>query len=169
MHPSFRKLKLLHQFYNEFGPQLAPMVAFLPEQTPKGAADAGTLRCAVRTDGDGGFLFVNNYVHNLSDAGAQGSCLSNPLAKFNGSVAPQTNGCSRRHILHLAVQSANELNPSGLQHRGTTDKTRLRELQRLRLLRDPRRGARIRLRRKNRRKDHCRRRNRSPRRTAFCT
>ena len=66
MHPSFRKLKLLHQFYNEFGPQLAPMVAFLPEQTPKGAADAGTLRCAVRTDGDGGFLFVNNYVHNLS-------------------------------------------------------------------------------------------------------
>jgi beta-galactosidase len=65
MHPSFRKLKLLHQFYNEFGPQLAPMAAFLPEQTPKGAADAGTLRSAVRTNGDGGFLFVNNYVHNL--------------------------------------------------------------------------------------------------------
>jgi beta-galactosidase len=65
MHPSFRKLKLLHQFYNEFGPQLAPMVAFLPEQTPRDAADAETLRSAVRTDGDGGFLFVNNYVHNL--------------------------------------------------------------------------------------------------------
>jgi beta-galactosidase len=65
MHPSFRKLKLLHQFYNEFGPQLAPMVAFLPEQTPKGAADSDTLRSAVRTDGDSGFLFVNNYVHNL--------------------------------------------------------------------------------------------------------
>jgi len=66
MHPSFRKLKLVHQFYNEFGPQLAPMVAFLPEQTPKGAADSDTLRSAVRTDGDGGFLFVNNYVHNLA-------------------------------------------------------------------------------------------------------
>jgi hypothetical protein len=65
MHPSFRKLKLVHQFYNEFGPQLAPMVAFLPEQTPKGAADSDTLRSAARTDGDGGFLFVNNYVHNL--------------------------------------------------------------------------------------------------------
>jgi len=65
MHPSFRRLKLLHQFYNEFGPQLAPMVAFLPEQTPTSAADAGTLRSAVRTDGNGGFLFVNNYVHNL--------------------------------------------------------------------------------------------------------
>src|SRR5271156_599927 len=65
MHPSFRKLKLLHQFYNEFGPQLAPMAAFLPEQTPKDAADAGTLRSAVRTNGDGGFLFVHNYVHNL--------------------------------------------------------------------------------------------------------
>ena len=65
MHPSFRKLKLLHQFYNEFGPQLAPMVAFLPEQTPTAAADAATLRSSVRTDGDAGFLFVNNYVHNL--------------------------------------------------------------------------------------------------------
>jgi len=65
MHPSFRKLKLLHQFYNEFGPQLAPMVAFLPEQTPTAAADAATLRSAVRTDGDAGFLFVNDYVHNL--------------------------------------------------------------------------------------------------------
>lgn len=65
MHPSFRKLKLLHQFYNEFGPQLAPMVAFLPEQTPTAAADAATLRSSVRTDGDAGFLFVNSYVHNL--------------------------------------------------------------------------------------------------------
>jgi beta-galactosidase len=65
MHPSFRKLKLLHQFYNEFGPQLAPMVAFLPDQTPKGASDSDTVRSAARTDGDGGFLFVNNYVHNL--------------------------------------------------------------------------------------------------------
>ena len=65
MHPSFRKLKLLHQFYNEFGPQLAPMVAFLPEQTPTAAADAATLRSSVRTDGDAGFLFVNDYVHNL--------------------------------------------------------------------------------------------------------
>jgi beta-galactosidase len=65
MHPSFRKLKLLHQFYNEFGSRLAPMVAFLPEQTPQDAADSGTLRSAARTDGEGGFLFVNNYVHNL--------------------------------------------------------------------------------------------------------
>jgi beta-galactosidase len=66
MHPSFRNLKLLHQFYNEFGPQLAPMVAFLPEQTPKNAADSDVLRSALRTDGDAGFLFINNYVHNLA-------------------------------------------------------------------------------------------------------
>lgn len=65
MNPSFRKLKMLHQFYNEFGPQLAPMGAFLPEVTPKDAADAGTLRSAVRTDGNGGYIFINNYVHNL--------------------------------------------------------------------------------------------------------
>jgi beta-galactosidase len=65
MHPSFRKLKLLHQFYNEFGPALAPMIAVLPDQTPKNAADSEVLRSAVRTDGNGGFLFINNYVHNL--------------------------------------------------------------------------------------------------------
>jgi beta-galactosidase len=66
MHPSFRKLKLLHQFYNEFGSYLAPMVAVLPEQTPKDPGDSEVLRSAVRTDGTGGFLFINNYVHNLS-------------------------------------------------------------------------------------------------------
>ncbi|MGC1659337.1 MAG: beta-galactosidase [Candidatus Acidiferrales bacterium] len=66
MHPSFRKLKLLHQFYNEFGGSLAPMIAVLPEQTPKNAADSDVLRSAVRTDGQGGFLFINNYVHNLA-------------------------------------------------------------------------------------------------------
>jgi beta-galactosidase len=65
MHPSFRKLKLLHQFYNEFGESLAPMVAVLPDQTPKSAADSEVLRSAVRIDGDSGFIFINNYVHNL--------------------------------------------------------------------------------------------------------
>lgn len=65
MHPSFRKLKMLHQFYNDFGDYLAPMVAILPEHTPSGAQDSETLRSVVRTDGDGGFIFINNYVHNL--------------------------------------------------------------------------------------------------------
>jgi beta-galactosidase len=81
MHPSFRKLKLLHQFYNEFGAQLAPMVAFLPEQTPKGAADSDTLRSAVRTDGNAGFLFVNNYVHNLAMPERKGVAFRIRLAK----------------------------------------------------------------------------------------
>ncbi|MFZ1130442.1 MAG: beta-galactosidase [Terriglobales bacterium] len=65
MHPSFRNLKLLHQFYSDFGAELAPMTAFLPEQLPASPADSATLRSAVRTDGDGGFVFLNNYVHNL--------------------------------------------------------------------------------------------------------
>ncbi|MGA7029521.1 MAG: beta-galactosidase [Candidatus Acidiferrales bacterium] len=65
MHPSFRKLKLLHQFYNEFGTDLAPMVALLPQRTPSSPADSVVLRSAIRTNGDSGFLFINNYVHNL--------------------------------------------------------------------------------------------------------
>jgi hypothetical protein len=65
MQPSFRKLKLLHQFYSDFGDSLAPMAAFVPEQLPSGAGDSSTLRSAVRANADRGFLFVNNYVHNL--------------------------------------------------------------------------------------------------------
>jgi beta-galactosidase len=65
MHPAFRKLKLLHQFYNDFGNYLAPMFAIPPEHIPSGAQDSETVRSAVRTDGDGGFIFINNYVHNL--------------------------------------------------------------------------------------------------------
>ena len=81
MHPSFRKLKQLHQFYNDFGSYLAPMVAVLPEQTPKDAGDTEVLRSAVRTDGAGGFLFINNYVHNLQMSDRRGVAFRIALPK----------------------------------------------------------------------------------------
>jgi beta-galactosidase len=59
---SFRKAKVFHYFLNEFGNELAPMPVYSPSKTPKGPDDLSVLRASVRTDGQHGFLFVNNYV-----------------------------------------------------------------------------------------------------------
>jgi len=62
MGPSFRPLKVIHQFLLDFGSDLAPMTATLPDRLPAGPADTSTLRLAARTQGDRGFLFFNNYL-----------------------------------------------------------------------------------------------------------
>ncbi len=59
---SFRKLKLFNYFLNEFGADLAPMRVYPPAQLPKGPEDLSVVRVSVRTDRDGGFVFLNNYV-----------------------------------------------------------------------------------------------------------
>lgn len=60
--PSFHRLKLLHYFLNAFGDKLAPMQTILPEGnnqiTPE---NDSTLRYAVRTKGESGFIFMNNF------------------------------------------------------------------------------------------------------------
>ena len=64
MSPSFRPLKVVHQFLLDFGADLAPTTAILPDRLPSGPADATTLRLAARTQGDRGFLFFNNYLRH---------------------------------------------------------------------------------------------------------
>jgi len=64
MNGTFRRLKPLHQFIQDFGADLAPMAAVLPDSTPSGPRDTTTLRVAARTKGDRGFLFLNNYLRN---------------------------------------------------------------------------------------------------------
>ena len=64
MNGSFRKLKLLHQFIRDFGSDLAPMTAHLPDIVPAGQRDTSTLRISARTRGESGFLFFNNYLRN---------------------------------------------------------------------------------------------------------
>jgi beta-galactosidase len=59
---SFRKLKVFHYFLNEFGGGLAPMPVYSPSKVPKSPGDFSVLRASVRSDGQHGFLFVNNYV-----------------------------------------------------------------------------------------------------------
>lgn len=59
---SLRKMKLYQYFTAAFGDRLAPMVAHGPAEMPKSVTDLGVIRASVRTDGNAGFLFVNNYV-----------------------------------------------------------------------------------------------------------
>jgi len=59
---SFRKLKTFNYFLNEFGADLAPMKVYPPAQLPNGPEDFSVVRVSVRADGDGGFVFLNNYV-----------------------------------------------------------------------------------------------------------
>ena len=49
---SFHYLRLLHQMLRDWGAELAPMPSVIGE---------GPLRTAVRSDGDRGFVFINNY------------------------------------------------------------------------------------------------------------
>lgn len=65
---SFRKLKVFHYFLNDFGSELARMSVYAPAATPKSADDLSVIRASVRSDGQHGFLFVNNYVRGTAMA-----------------------------------------------------------------------------------------------------
>lgn len=65
MRPSFRALKPLHYFLNEFGADLALTIPVLPATLPANASDRNTLRVAARVAGDHAFIFVNNYARNF--------------------------------------------------------------------------------------------------------
>ena len=62
---SFRRLKLFTYFLDDFGAYLAPMSVHAPEIVPNGPSDISVPRISVRSSGDSGFLFVNNYARNF--------------------------------------------------------------------------------------------------------
>ena len=63
-HESYRTMKTLNLFLNEFGGQLAPMTAYFPTEMPRSLDDTLTPRVAFRSDGKSGFVFINNYERN---------------------------------------------------------------------------------------------------------
>lgn len=59
---SYKRLKSIHHFTRCFGERLAPMETVLPQGASEiDPNDTQTLRFAVRTDGESGFLFINNF------------------------------------------------------------------------------------------------------------
>jgi len=59
---SLRKMKVFQYFLNDFGAGLAPMTVRPPEVIPRNPADLSVPRVSVRSRGDSGFIFFNNYV-----------------------------------------------------------------------------------------------------------
>jgi hypothetical protein len=57
----YHLLRRLHLFLHEWGSELAGMPAAMPDQRPRGKTDVDTLRWSVRSDGQSGFVFVDNY------------------------------------------------------------------------------------------------------------
>jgi beta-galactosidase len=56
--PSHAALRLQHAFLSAFGAALTDMPSSLPVAVPAGVEDTRTLRWALRSDGDSGFLFL---------------------------------------------------------------------------------------------------------------
>ncbi len=61
---SLRKLKVFQYFLNDFGSELAPMIVHPPDVVPANPADLSVPRASVRSNGDRGFIFFNNYIRN---------------------------------------------------------------------------------------------------------
>jgi hypothetical protein len=59
--PQYHALRRLHLFLRDFGASLAAMSTAMPDQRPGGKEDTNTLRWCVRSDGNAGFVFVNNH------------------------------------------------------------------------------------------------------------
>ena len=70
------KLRPFHLFLHDFGARLAPMTVRKPDAAPATPADLTTARFAVRSEGDRGFLFVNNHVRQYPMAAQQATQFS---------------------------------------------------------------------------------------------
>ena len=61
-HPVMGALRPIHFFLNAFGSRLAPMAVHRPAAISRGQEDLVTPRWSVRSQGNSGFLFLNNHV-----------------------------------------------------------------------------------------------------------
>lgn len=65
VHPVMGKIRPYHLFLNAFGDRLAPMMVHQPPIGPQTREDVSTPRYSVRSAGDSGFVFFNNYVRQF--------------------------------------------------------------------------------------------------------
>lgn len=60
LRPSYKQLKVLHTFVNDFGAELAPMQVYEPEKPVRDEKNTADLRYVARAKGNSGFLFLGN-------------------------------------------------------------------------------------------------------------
>lgn len=85
---SLRKLKVFNYFLNDFGADLAPMVVHAPAVEPRDPADLSVPRVAVRSRGDEGFIFFNNYVRGASMPARRAAQFEIRLPGIDGKPGP---------------------------------------------------------------------------------
>ena len=86
---SLRLLKEWNYFMHDFGSLLAPMPSFAPAVRPQNPADLSVLRWSVRTNGNEGFVFVNNYVRGVSMPEKHGVRFSISLPNGQNATLPE--------------------------------------------------------------------------------
>jgi len=64
--PIYHALRMLHMFLADFGGDLCDMPATLPAVLPKNLNDETTLRWEARSDGQRGFIFINNHERGVA-------------------------------------------------------------------------------------------------------
>lgn len=62
---SFYSLKVFNYFLRDFGATLAPCMTILPKTNPTGPANVNTLRYAVRSNGESGYVFMHNFQDHI--------------------------------------------------------------------------------------------------------
>jgi len=65
LRPQYHLLRRMHLFLGDFGEGFAGMPAAMPDVRPGPKGETATLRWAVRSDGESGYVFVNNYERSL--------------------------------------------------------------------------------------------------------
>lgn len=70
INPHYHLLRRLHLFLHDFGDELALMAPSFPQNAPADFNDDTVLRWSVRSNGENGFVFVNNY-HRLKQLKAK--------------------------------------------------------------------------------------------------
>lgn len=68
VNPVSGAIRPLHYLLAAYGDRLATMIPHAPAVQPSGLADMKTLRWSLRSEGDAGFLFVNNHVRQYATA-----------------------------------------------------------------------------------------------------
>ena len=87
--PSYYRLKLLHLFCQQFAGELSRYGTWLPDYMEGlSPEDTTQLRFAVRTDGEQGFLFLNNFQDHLELPPVRGAQIHLKLARETLTVAP---------------------------------------------------------------------------------
>lgn len=78
---TYRELKLLSYFVHDYGEVLCSLDAVIPDENPLSPSDTEHLRYSYRSDGNRGYLFVNNYVRHQTLSAHKGVSLSSPDKK----------------------------------------------------------------------------------------